>query len=317
VGSIGVPLASTQARLVDLRRGRQVVPVGQIGELAVRGPQVMPRYWMKEERTLSTWQRVKQDLQAGQVLKNNRHYEVLVNPYRVNGDHTCLITCRNLVPEPDVPPDQLPRRNFLVELIAKVPGSGAILLHFINRFPELVPKIIDSAVQGLARDYVDRSYRVFNIGAANDVPAYGSEIGFPADQCVNATERILQIAADGQRIGKAYLTSPFSLRFVKASDAFMSMMYGTDTCMIEFPMLDNSIGGKELLRRIEKEMYAFGGRPHWGLLNFLACGDEFIKSMYPKYDAWLSIYRQLNPKGLFDNAFTDRCGISAHAFVRN
>jgi hypothetical protein len=190
------------------------------------------------------------------------------------------------------------------------------LLHFINTLPDLVPKVIDSAMQGLARDYVDRSYRVFNIGAANDVPAYGSEIGFPADQCVNATERILHIAADGQRIGKAYLTSPFSLRFVKASDAFMSMMYGTDTCMIEFPMLDNTIGGKELLRRIEQEMYAFGGRPHWGLLNFLACDDEFIKSMYPKYDAWLSIYRQLNPKGLFDNAFTDRCGISAHAFVR-
>jgi long-chain acyl-CoA synthetase len=45
VGSIGIPLPSTQARLVDLRRGRQVVPVGQIGELAVRGPQVMLGYW--------------------------------------------------------------------------------------------------------------------------------------------------------------------------------------------------------------------------------------------------------------------------------
>jgi long-chain acyl-CoA synthetase len=45
VGSIGIPLPSTQARLVDLRRGSQVVPVGQIGELAVRGPQVMLGYW--------------------------------------------------------------------------------------------------------------------------------------------------------------------------------------------------------------------------------------------------------------------------------
>ncbi len=45
VGSIGVPLPSTQARLVDLRKGKQIVPVGQIGELAVRGPQVMLGYW--------------------------------------------------------------------------------------------------------------------------------------------------------------------------------------------------------------------------------------------------------------------------------
>jgi long-chain acyl-CoA synthetase len=51
VGSIGIPLPSTEARVVDLRRGRQIVPVGHIGELAVRGPQVMLGYWQKPEET--------------------------------------------------------------------------------------------------------------------------------------------------------------------------------------------------------------------------------------------------------------------------
>jgi len=45
VGSIGVPLPSTEARVVDLKTGRKDVAVGQIGELAVRGPQVMLGYW--------------------------------------------------------------------------------------------------------------------------------------------------------------------------------------------------------------------------------------------------------------------------------
>ena len=45
VGSIGVPLPSTEARVVDLRHGKDEVPVGHIGELAVRGPQVMMGYW--------------------------------------------------------------------------------------------------------------------------------------------------------------------------------------------------------------------------------------------------------------------------------
>lgn len=45
VGSIGVPLPSTEARIIDLRRGQETVAVGQIGELAVRGPQVMLGYW--------------------------------------------------------------------------------------------------------------------------------------------------------------------------------------------------------------------------------------------------------------------------------
>ncbi|MBI3162863.1 MAG: alpha/beta fold hydrolase [Chloroflexi bacterium] len=51
VGSIGIPLPSTQAAVVDLARGRKEVEVGQIGELAIRGPQVMMGYWKDEEST--------------------------------------------------------------------------------------------------------------------------------------------------------------------------------------------------------------------------------------------------------------------------
>lgn len=51
VGSIGVPLPSTQAAVVDLKSGRKEVEPGQIGELAVRGPQVMMGYWKNESAT--------------------------------------------------------------------------------------------------------------------------------------------------------------------------------------------------------------------------------------------------------------------------
>lgn len=50
VGSIGVPLPSTEARIVDLASGLDVAP-GQIGELAIRGPQVMLGYWNQPEET--------------------------------------------------------------------------------------------------------------------------------------------------------------------------------------------------------------------------------------------------------------------------
>jgi len=51
VGSIGVPLPSTEAAVVDLQRGRKEVEPGQIGELAVRGPQVMLGYWKDKKAT--------------------------------------------------------------------------------------------------------------------------------------------------------------------------------------------------------------------------------------------------------------------------
>lgn len=44
VGSIGVPIPNTDAKIVDLATGDDL-PLGQIGELIVRGPQVMQGYW--------------------------------------------------------------------------------------------------------------------------------------------------------------------------------------------------------------------------------------------------------------------------------
>lgn len=44
VGSIGIPVPGTEAKILDLASGRELPP-GQIGELAVRGPQVMQGYW--------------------------------------------------------------------------------------------------------------------------------------------------------------------------------------------------------------------------------------------------------------------------------
>jgi len=49
-GSIGIPLPNTEAHILDLRTGKPL-PTGQIGELAVRGPQVMIGYWQDEDST--------------------------------------------------------------------------------------------------------------------------------------------------------------------------------------------------------------------------------------------------------------------------
>ncbi|MBN1642700.1 MAG: long-chain fatty acid--CoA ligase [Anaerolineae bacterium] len=45
VGYIGLPVADTDARIVDLETGTRVLGPGEVGELCVRGPQVMKGYW--------------------------------------------------------------------------------------------------------------------------------------------------------------------------------------------------------------------------------------------------------------------------------
>ncbi len=52
-GSIGIPFPDVEAKIVDLDT-RADAPVGQPGELWVRGPQVMVGYWNKPEETAKT-----------------------------------------------------------------------------------------------------------------------------------------------------------------------------------------------------------------------------------------------------------------------
>ena len=50
-GSIGVPLPDTEARVFDPDDGVEEVPQGEIGELALRGPQIMKGYWNRPQET--------------------------------------------------------------------------------------------------------------------------------------------------------------------------------------------------------------------------------------------------------------------------
>lgn len=51
MGFIGLPLPDTEARIVDPDTGLTEVPPGEVGELILRGPQVMRGYWNDVEMT--------------------------------------------------------------------------------------------------------------------------------------------------------------------------------------------------------------------------------------------------------------------------
>lgn len=49
--SIGMPIPGTDARIVDMEAGALSLPPGKLGELVIRGPQVMKGYWHRPDET--------------------------------------------------------------------------------------------------------------------------------------------------------------------------------------------------------------------------------------------------------------------------
>jgi long-chain acyl-CoA synthetase len=50
IGTIGIPIPNTLAKIVDPQTGKDL-PVGEVGEIAIQSPQVMVGYWQKPDET--------------------------------------------------------------------------------------------------------------------------------------------------------------------------------------------------------------------------------------------------------------------------
>ncbi|MBA7679610.1 Long-chain-fatty-acid--CoA ligase [subsurface metagenome] len=51
IGTVGVPFPNTEVKLVDVSDRTREVPLGEPGEIAIRGPQIFKGYWNKPQET--------------------------------------------------------------------------------------------------------------------------------------------------------------------------------------------------------------------------------------------------------------------------
>jgi long-chain acyl-CoA synthetase len=54
IGTIGVPFPDTEAKVVDVETGEKDLPPGEVGELVIKGPQVMRGYWNRPAETANS-----------------------------------------------------------------------------------------------------------------------------------------------------------------------------------------------------------------------------------------------------------------------
>ncbi|HET6869836.1 MAG TPA: FAD-binding protein [Solirubrobacteraceae bacterium] len=293
------------------------VSMGCMGVICTVMIEVEPKYYLREVREFHTWEKVRADLLDGEVLRKNRHYEVLFSPYERKHRYPCLVTTRNYTRNPSHKPLDKRARNWAVELASAFPFTPYFINLMVDLKPGLSPWMMENAIRALIKkEYDEVSYKVLNIGTANLLPAYSGEVGVPMDgRHIEAADALIRVATEYRELGDVYQSSPISFRFVKASNAYMSMMQGRDTMMIELIELSRCDGGYELIAAYERELSKLGGRPHWGQVNSLAAGSGLLETMYPRYPDWLQVMGQLNSSGVFDSPFTERVGISAQTFT--
>jgi hypothetical protein len=289
-----------------------VCGIGTLGLLYEVVLAVREKFWLNEVRTLDTWEAVRDTLTPDEVLGEGDHYELFLNPYAGgDGRHRLLVTRRADCPEPaGLPEDEL-ERHPLTELEASLPPVWFLLRLAARLLPGLVAGRFDGVLEGMRDDgYANVSYKVFNIGEANHLPAYSMELGVSLEdnRHVACIDRLLEIAAERRARERLVHTSPIALRFVAPSRAYASMMHAQPTMMIELIMVDGTRGGDRLLAGYEERLAGFAVRAHWGQLNHLT--RERIERLYPRFGDWLAVERRFNASGVFDSPFTRRVGIS-------
>jgi hypothetical protein len=288
-----------------------VCGIGVLGLIHSLVLEVREKFWLNEVRTVSTWEAVRDTLTEDGVLGEGDHYELFLNPYAgKGGDHRVVVTRRADCPEPAGQPPDKGERDPLTELASRLPITGVLLRFAARHWPSLLAWRFDATLAGLADDgYAAVSYRVFNIGEANKLPAYSMELGVALEggRHLETVDRILAIAQERRKRDRLVHTSPIALRFTAGSPAYASMMHGGATMMIELIMVDRSRRGYELLEGYEERLADLGARPHWGQYNTLA--PERARALYPRWANWLAVEGELNASGVFDSPFTARLGI--------
>ena len=93
------------------------------------------------------------------------------------------------------------------------------------------------------------------------------------------------------------------LRFVAADDSWMSPAFGRDTCQMGCYQFQNR-SLEPYFDGFEKIAVARGGRPHWG--KEFSINADTISTLFPEYQRFAQIRAQLDPNGLFQNAFSKR-----------
>lgn len=163
--------------------------------------------------------------------------------------------------------------------------------------PSLAPALARAFPTSGKVEYIDRSYRVF--ASPRLVRFYEMEYAVPIEYGKEAFNRV----RDYVKTSGLNLTFPVEVRFTKGDDISLSTASGRDTCYIAIHVFEGT-HYQQYFSAVEDIMDDYSGRPHWGKLHFQKA--ETLAGRYTDWDAFQTVRKRLDPKGMFSNPYLDR-----------
>jgi L-gulonolactone oxidase len=264
------------------------------------------RFKLEEIRRLTTWRQLRKELAENPARYfNERHFDIILNPYKNRGENSCIVTIRRMVdPTTSSTPYLGKFLKWAVVKLQKVIGK------FLKNTPRFIPRFLELSITSLVRkdSYIDESTEIFDLDLINKVVAVSAEYVFPMKNngYLDAIDALInQVEINCKK--DLYHNTPFGIRFVKKSNAYLSMMYEQDSCTIETALLSGTDGWRVMLNSYEAVCMKHSGRPHWGQYHETTGGSWFRRN-YPCSEQWLQVRQQMDPEGVFRNRFTRRMG---------
>ncbi|HEY2795606.1 MAG TPA: D-arabinono-1,4-lactone oxidase, partial [Micromonosporaceae bacterium] len=224
-------------------------------------------------------------------IASNDHFEMYWFPYT----DRVQMKRNNRVPVADEPLSRF--RGWLDdEFLSNTVFGGACRIG--RAMPALVPGISRMSARALsARIYTAQSDQVFC--SPRRVRFTEMEYGLPREALPEAFAALRTIV-DGLPFKIAF---PVEIRFTAPDDIWLSHGYGRDSAYIA---IHQYVGMpyEPYMKAFEKVTTELGGRPHWGKLNWRTA--DSLRTVYPRFDDFLAVREQLDPRRTFANEYTRR-----------
>lgn len=139
---------------------------------------------------------------------------------------------------------------------------------------------------------IDRAYRIYPGGFG--LPFHELEYYVPAQRGLEAVEALQQLI----RTRHADQKYPIEVRWVRGDEGLLSPFQGRDTTVLSVSGAPGS-DYWPYLQDVDALLRDFEARAHWGKIHLLT--QERIAGLYPGFDAFLAVRRELDPHGVYLN----------------